>query len=189
MPTYYTKFLPILISSLFYSGPDLNYSLPKSKKIKVHSHQVEFPALRTCLYCLCVIRSWSNRRNTIFPKEITERWLRIELRRWYGKMNVTSRLAMLTYSKLSKKMDPLQFDEFMRGIDHDCRLHSSVLPSRKSRKIDALISKRDWRKSFDRKAPPPRSEKQFYPRLNNYSNAHSLLFPLMVIEQTRVRNE
>lgn len=100
-------------------------------------------------------------------KSITDKWIRTELRRWYGRLNVATRLNLMVHSRLSALLPPGEFDLFMLSVNHDCRIFEANLRDKKSRKITSLVNL----KASDSKKGciDPTVSQQFQPRVINFS--------------------
>ena len=96
---------------------------------------------------------------------VTQKRLQCELRRWYSKQNVTSRLAMLAHSRLTT-IFPHTFDFYLSEILNECDTYKKALQCRKSQKIQKLILEQHTME--DENIPSDISE-NFYPRLINIS--------------------
>ena len=100
-------------------------------------------------------------------KYIVTKWLRSELRCWYGKKNITSRLAFLTHSRLCANLAPVELDNFLRTVDKISRSHHQHLRNIKSKKIRVLINEKNGCLFHNSNNLPPH---QFYRRVVNLSS-------------------
>ena len=60
-------------------------------------------------------------------KWLNVKWIRNEIRQWYGKQNVTIRFAVTTHEELSARLSPEDLDHFFREINAQCRTRSRDL--------------------------------------------------------------
>jgi len=94
-------------------------------------------------------------------KVITERWLRSELRKWYGRKNVINRLIMYVYGKLTLKLTPGDLQKVYTEVKEVLSRHGQELKTRKDRKINALIMKKQLQ--YGTPQPAERELNAIYP--------------------------
>jgi len=69
-------------------------------------------------------------------KFIVNKCIKTEIKKWYGNINITSRLALYTHSKLTKS---LKADDFFRWIEGECQKHHLVMRKKKEGMIGKLL--------------------------------------------------
>ena len=106
-----------------------------------------------------------------------KRWIQSEIRRWYGKHNITTRLNLLTHSRLSSllRSDPdlqpsrvdvnsAELDNFLRDINEECIAYSETLRRKKQKKLDLLLLEAGYTLNN------PMSDPKFHPRIINLTD-------------------
>lgn len=98
-------------------------------------------------------------------KIITERWIKRETKKWYGKINVVNRLALMTYEYLTKELHHLEIEWIIEETNEMCNTKSQELKEKKKKKIERL------REEQQHKNPEKKKEiqKSFAPRVVNMS--------------------
>ena len=74
-------------------------------------------------------------------KQITIRWIKSEIRKWYGRYNATTRFNLMVHEKLSIELEPNAFDDFLRDVNDECRSFSEHLKLKKRKKLSNLATK------------------------------------------------
>ena len=76
---------------------------------------------------------------------------------------------MLTYSRLTALLSPLQFDIHYQQILDECLTHNENIKQRKAHKIRTLVQEKE--RSLPQNKPPEQTRK-FFPRLINNSEVN-----------------
>ena len=74
-------------------------------------------------------------------KWITRKWLSLELKRWYGRKNIVSRLILYVYEKLVSGLDAAESDEYLRQVHLQCKEFCCELKERKFKMLDNLLKR------------------------------------------------
>ena len=99
-------------------------------------------------------------------KVMVVNWIRSELKRWYGRYNVTTRLNLMVHSKLSSCLHPVEFDLFISDVNEECRRVTEQLRRKKDRKLGDLLKARNDCEPAN-VGSNENSTQQFHPRLIN----------------------
>ena len=70
---------------------------------------------------------------------IKDKWIRLEIKKWYGNLNLSTELAYLAHVHLGKLLPSKSMDNYPYEVQHEKEASCEELRARKSRKINASL--------------------------------------------------
>lgn len=103
---------------------------------------------------------------------LQRKWIRIETKKWYGKLNSSTRLTYLTHLRLGSLLHPTEMDTYLDSVAQEKEVHHGEMKTKKNQKLQNLSRKintgAEQNEQQGETPPPPH---RFFKRLENLSSS------------------